>query len=343
MKKISLILAVVACLFVGCKQQNNSTSNKVQMKIASFNLRFDETMHKKFDDPKKADHWNARRAVIVPMMRYHGVDIFISQELFAHQIKQLEADGVYKAVEDFNLVATFMPQLKTGHNLPAERVFKDGLGEFDKKNFIAGRNRDYGDAVEYRMHNTIFYKPEKFEVLKQGSFFLSATPDKFSVGWDTMNTKASQMRRCFWVKFKEKNSGKEFFVFNTHTPSSRASEPERQKAAELIVKKIKEIAGDNTFFFGGDLNARPGSPSINYYHAQKGYMFDTKLVSKTAPYGPKGTFNLWGKTVKDRKADRIDFIFVSKDVSVFDYAVLSDTYYDVYPSDHFPITSRVEF
>jgi hypothetical protein len=84
--------------------------------------------------------------------------------------------------------------LKTGHNLPAERVFKDGLGEFDKKNFIAGRNRDYGDAVEYRMHNTIFYKPEKFEVLKQGSFFLSATPDKFSVGWDTMNTKASQMR-----------------------------------------------------------------------------------------------------------------------------------------------------
>ena len=92
MKKISLILAVVACLFVGCKQQNNSTSNKVQMKIASFNLRFDETMHKKFDDPKKADHWNARRAVIVPMMRYHGVDIFISQELFAHQIKQLEAE-----------------------------------------------------------------------------------------------------------------------------------------------------------------------------------------------------------------------------------------------------------
>lgn len=39
--------------------------------------------------------------------------------------------------------------------------------------------------------------------------------------------------------------------------------------------------------------------------------------------------------------DRIDYIFVRKQATVLDYAVLTDSQNQHYPSDHQPVASRV--
>src|SRR5690606_41419680 len=45
----------------------------------------------------------------------------------------------------------------------------------------------------------------------QGQFYLSETPDRSSYGWD-----AAAIRLCNWVLFNDRNTGRNFFVFNAH-------------------------------------------------------------------------------------------------------------------------------
>jgi len=53
------------------------------------------------------------------------------------------------------------------------------------------------------------------------------------------------------------------------------------------------------------------------------------------PYGPEGTFNGFDRNAPMDK--RIDYIFVSDQVDVRKYGVLTDTYMHRYPSDHLPV------
>ena len=61
---------------------------------------------------------------------------------------------------------------------------------------------------------------------------------------------------------------------------------------------------------------------------------DSKQVSEVV-FGPEGTFN--GFHFDQPVTRRIDYIFVSEDIKVNKYAVLSDNWNVQYPSDHFPV------
>ncbi|HSI69568.1 MAG TPA: endonuclease/exonuclease/phosphatase family protein, partial [Gillisia sp.] len=82
---------------------------------------------------------------------------------------------------------------------------KDNVADYQ----YVGAARDDGKTKgEY---SAIFYNSSKFELLEESTFWLSETPNSPSKGWD-----ASFPRVCTYVKLKEKESGKEFWVFNTH-------------------------------------------------------------------------------------------------------------------------------
>lgn len=73
-----------------------------------------------------------------------------------------------------------------------------------------GVGRDDGkDAGE---HSAIIYKKERLLVLDEGNFWLSETPDVPGKGWDATCCN----RICSWAKFKDIETGKEFFFFNVH-------------------------------------------------------------------------------------------------------------------------------
>ena len=119
-----------------------------------------------------------------------------------------------------------------------------------------------------------------------------------------------------------------------------------------MIKKIREIAGDNTFFMMGDLNAIENSNAIQMLK-KSGFMIDARSVCKTKIYGSKFTNNFayTGRSfleypTVDKSRGKvpmcwIDWVFVSKNIEVLKYAVHSECYDGVWLSDHFPLLLKV--
>ena len=191
-----------------------------------------------------------------------------------------------------------------------------------------GEGRDGGSKGEF---SAIFYDPEKFEKLEEGTFWLSETPKNPSKGWD-----AAYPRICTYAKFRNKNAATEFWVFNTHF-DHRGIEA-RQKSSRMIVNKINEINKEELpAILMGDFNLEPETEEIKFLSSQ---MKDSKTFADFV-FGPEGTFNGYNFTEPVNR--RIDYIFLSNgDFQVLKYAVLSDSKDLKYPSDHLPVLLKLK-
>lgn len=190
-----------------------------------------------------------------------------------------------------------------------------------------GRN-DGEDAGEFA---PIFYRLERFELVDSGVFWLSETPDEIaSKGWD-----AALPRIATWAKFKDLKLNQELIHLNTHF--DHRGELARVKSAELIQRQLDSMQGTLPLVVTGDFNVPPSSAA---YQTMTTTLMDSKLVSEMAPFGPEGTFA--GFTVDlDETNDRIDYVFVSPEVTVLRYGVLADQLNGRYPSDHQPVLAEV--
>ncbi|MDO5665595.1 MAG: endonuclease/exonuclease/phosphatase family protein [Bacteroidia bacterium] len=195
-----------------------------------------------------------------------------------------------------------------------------------------GVGRDNGkDAGE---HSAIVYRKDKFNVLRNGDFWFAENPDMPEKGWDATCCN----RICSWAKFKDRKTGKEFFVFNSHY--DHQGKEARKNSSILLLRKIEEIAGNSTVFCTGDFNATPDDEPIQIL-ANDGRLKDSYLISQQPPYGTEGTFNSF--RLNSPMKGRIDYIWVSDGVKVIKYGVLNDVQYGHFPSDHFPVMVNVAF
>ncbi|MCF2487946.1 endonuclease/exonuclease/phosphatase family protein [Dyadobacter sp. CY347] len=192
-----------------------------------------------------------------------------------------------------------------------------------------GKGRD--DGKEGGEHSAIFYKKDRFKALQSGDFWLSETPDKPGKGWDATCCN----RIASWVKFQDLLSKKEFYFFNVHFDHQGVEA--RRQSGHLMVKKISEIAGKSTVILTGDFNSTPETEQIKTI---QGLLSDSHEVTKQPPYGPEGTFNSFKFDAPMDK--RIDYIFVSKNINVLKYGVLTDAKEQRYPSDHQPVLVKIE-
>jgi endonuclease/exonuclease/phosphatase family metal-dependent hydrolase len=82
----------------------------------------------------------------------------------------------------------------------------------------------------------------------------------------------------------------------------------------------------------------PINPETDTFGGIEQDLKDSKAIAKIT-FGPLGTFNNFefDKPV----TQRIDFIFVSSEIRVDKYAVLSDSWDLKYPSDHFPVFAEL--
>ena len=191
-----------------------------------------------------------------------------------------------------------------------------------------GVGRDDGkDEGEY---SAIFYKKDELEVVESSTFWLSQTPDKVSMGWDAVCN-----RVCTYALFLHKTTKEKFWVFNTHF--DHVGKEARSKSAVLILGKIKHLnTEDYPVFLTGDFNMEPNHESIALITQT---LKDSKEVAEL-DFGPEGTFN--GFHFDQPVTRRIDYIFISEDVEVNKYAVLSDNWNMQYPSDHLPVLIEVK-
>ncbi|MDE6528530.1 MAG: endonuclease/exonuclease/phosphatase family protein [Muribaculaceae bacterium] len=216
-----------------------------------------------------------------------------------------------------------------------------------------GVGRDNGK--EEGEHSAIFYRTDLFDVIDHGDFWLSETPDRPGLGWD-----AVCVRICTWGKFRHKPSGREFLFFNLHM--DHVGTTARVESAKLIKRKIDEFGSDLPTFLTGDFNVDQNSPSYATI-TEGGKLHDAHEVSDFV-YQLNGTFNNYRT---DGFTDqRIDHIFVTPNVHVKKYGVLTDTYrtaadnsqpqpttdapseVEIHryqartPSDHFPVKTIIE-
>lgn len=188
-----------------------------------------------------------------------------------------------------------------------------------------GVGREDGDKKGEIM--AIFYRKDRLEMLDQGTFWLSETPDAVSRGWG-----AQLHRTCTWAKMRDKATGKEFYFFNTHldhqTPKARTG------GARLIIERIAAAAGDRyPVICTGDFNSRPESEPVAI---MKSALKSSRDVTIEPPYGPNGT-TCAGFVVRAHETGEIDYIFVNDKVKVLRYGVLTDSDGSSYPSDHHPL------
>lgn len=197
-----------------------------------------------------------------------------------------------------------------------------------------GAGRD--DGKTKGEFSAIFYKKEIFEAKDSGTFWLSQTPDvPGSKSWDAAIT-----RVCSWVKLAEKNTGEQFFVFNTHF--DHIGEVARLESMKLIAKKVKEIAADQPYLLLGDFNSEPGSQP--YAVAQDKSIWNLTDAWAADPKNAKAqpcTFT--GFVVKDAECKRIDFIFTSPFFKVKSCHIIPENDGTYYPSDHLPVVADLGF
>lgn len=278
--------------------------------VATYNIR-----QLNDGDVEKGNGWERRCPVLSSLVRFHGFDIFGTQEGFKSQLEDLKV------------------------NLPG----------YD----YIGVARE--DGKEEGEHSAIFYNTELFEVIDHGDFWLSETPEKPGLGWD-----AACVRICTWGHFRHKPSGRDFLFFNLHM--DHVGKKARVESAKLIKHKIDELGSTLPTFLTGDFNVDQFSPSYQTI-IEGGKLLDSHDVADFV-YEPNGTFNSY-RTDRFTRS-RIDHIFVSPNVKVEKYGILTDTYRTPVanakeekgenapremrmrrfeartPSDHFPVKTVVE-
>ena len=195
-----------------------------------------------------------------------------------------------------------------------------------------GVGRDDGkDAGE---HCAIFYRSDRFKVLYQGDFWLSEHPEKPGRGWDGTCCN----RICTWGKFEDLKNHKQFYFFNVHYEYE--GDVARRESSNLMISRIKSIAGNQPVFLTGDFNAFPTEEPIRILN-DSGFLNDSYKITKEAPFGPVCTYHGYDSTIKTE--ERLDYIWVTDSIQIDKYGVLTNTLYGHTPSDHFPVMVVAEF
>ncbi|MBR6848258.1 MAG: endonuclease/exonuclease/phosphatase family protein [Bacteroidales bacterium] len=225
---------------------------------------------------------------------------------------------------------------------------KEALDGYD----YIGIGRDDGERAGE--HEAIFYKTDKIKLLDHGDFWLSETPEKPGLGWD-----AVCIRICTWGKFSLDETV--FYYFNLHM--DHVGVIARREAAKLVVARIREIAQGAPVVLTGDFNVDQTN-EIYAIFTESGLLKDSYDAARIR-FAENGTFNAF-KT-EYYTTSRIDHVFVSPEIQVESYGVLTNSYwtpdetidtlkafdapqeisFDKYirrnPSDHYPVFVKVKF
>lgn len=205
--------------------------------------------------------------------------------------------------------------------LHQKRYLEEVLPEYT---FI-GVGRDDGAAAgEF---SPLAWRSDLFDPIESGTFWLSPAPKVPGKGWD-----AAYPRIATWAILQRRDGGGKLRVLNTHFDHVGISA--RANSARLIEEWVKTGTGAGlTTIVLGDFNADPSSEA--YAILTGGTLTDSRSASESLPYGPPGTFT--GFEITRSASMPIDHIFVTPNIRVSGYAVVTQHWGGRLPSDHYPV------
>ena len=270
------------------------------------------------NDAKAGNGWEQRCPVLTQLITFHDFDIFGAQE-----VKHNQLEDMLNALPQYSYI---------------------GVGRDDGKT-----------KGEYA---PIFYRKDKFKLLKSGNFWLSEDTSKPNKGWD-----AAYTRICTWGEFKDITGKFRFWFFNLHM--DHIGKKARVESAYLVQDKMKELGKGKELpaILTGDFNVDQTHQSYDAF-VSKGVLCDS-YEKCDFRYATNGTFNDFDPD--SFTESRIDHVFVSPVFKVKRYGVLTDTYRSIRgnggkknatdcpeeidikayqartPSDHFPVKVELVF
>lgn len=250
------------------------------------------TYNVRYDNPADStNNWKFRREFAVSMILKNKVDVMGTQEVLSNQLTDL-------------------------------------LGSLPQYSYVGVGRKDGKTAGEY---SAVFYRKDKFEPLRSGTFWLSEHPESVGVkGWD-----AAIERIVTWAVLKDKFTGKEFAFINTHF--DHIGQVARRESAKLLLSKVGEIANGLPVIVSGDFNSTPDSEVIKILTNANSdnHLTDSRSVANEI-LGPSWTFHGFG-TVPLESRTIIDYIFLKNKVTVQQVSVISEMLGKIYLSDHNPV------
>mgnify|MGYP001453132568 CR=1 FL=1 len=202
----------------------------------------------------------------------------------------------------------------------------DLSGDLPEYDWI-GLGREGGSRGEFM---AVFYRKSRLEPLAYDHFWLSDTPEVMnSATW------GNEFRRMVtWVRFRDRETGDDFYVFNTHF--DHQSEVAREKSAELVRKRVASLNDNLPVLLLGDFNAVAGASRPYDVLTADGFLSDTWLVARTKQGDGINTFNNFKPAVAG--GQRIDWILTRGEMAVIRAEISTYSRNGQLPSDHFPVT-----
>lgn len=177
--------------------------------------------------------------------------------------------------------------------------------------------------------NSIFWKRSRVEKLDDGIFWYTENPGQRG-GFG-----GASSRLCIWAKFRDKETGKIFFHFNSHYDF--VSYEAMLVSSRLLVNKVREIAGTCPSFLTGDYNCSDGNPSLDWIE-NCGFLADAKKKAAKAENAEYSSMRRYAKEVK-KDGYQLDHIYFTVGKSKVKYWKLIMDEHDgmLGGSDHMPI------
>ncbi len=242
-------------------------------------------------------HWNVRKQFVLQRIREINPDIFGTQE------------GSFAQNE----------------------FLKQELGDYE----YYGVGRD--DASLSGEMCALFFRREKFTLLKAESFWLSETPEKPSISFGALLP-----RVCSVIELKPKDSNVELAVANAHLDHLIGMAREQQ--IKVVLEKMANFRYPTIIL--GDFNC--GFNSRPYQILKSAGLSDTYLADSLKEQNDKDllTFHNYSQKSKCLLSKngrlRIDWIFISEDFDVLDAGIRVDKEKENIASDHFPIFASLQ-
>lgn len=252
--------------------------------------------------------WDARMPWIHDTVRRHDPDVIGVQELAT--IDGSHPDQILAVVDGDETYGAVFYRTQEGDTLPY----------------------DYPDA-------TVYYRKSRFELLDEGAFWLSPTPDvAYTSGW---NDGPAAPRLVAWATLRDRHTGRDLTFATTHFDNNA---PNQLHSAPLSLERLAPFAAARPLIFVGDYNSRPNSAAYAILDGGvDGAGFALDNAYDHAPDAPRRVPAEGARTDWD-PADRIDHIwFAGAAFTVSDWAVDLTPYGPLgqAASDHYAIVATL--
>ena len=199
-------------------------NNAVQLAVITFNIQAD------FLSWEGIPSWDERKALCVQALRQTQPDLIGLQEVMPAQFDFLQEQ--LAEFTDLSVTETTMDEA-----------------------FLQPIRQHYGLPLPARNEVVLFFRTETFELISQGYWWLSPTPERISVGFGNIAP-----RLVLWARLRYKASGQELIALTTHLDNRALP-----AMARLCQEKLIEFVQMGLpLIFMGDFNIDPARPEYSW-------------------------------------------------------------------------------